>query len=176
MEILDSWLNQTFLGTPCTYGDDRSLTNYMLRKYRTYYVPSAHSYTVVPADWGTFFKQQLRWKKSWTRESLRACLIIWKKNPIMTISFLLGLILPLMAPVVVFRALLWLPGIDGVMPWIYISGLILMSVIYGLYYYIHTKDGLWVYGVVFAWFYSLILIWQLPYAIVTIRDGRWGTR
>lgn len=176
MEVLEPWLNQRFLGTPCTYGDDRSLTNYIIRNYRSFYAPNAHSSTIVPDNWEKFFRQQLRWKKSWTRESLRACLIMWRKNPIMTVSFLLGLILPLMAPAVVFRALIWLPGIEGIMPWVYISGLILMSVIYGLYYFIHTRDRLWVYGVAFAWFYPLILIWQLPYAILTIRDGRWGTR
>lgn len=176
MEILDDWLNQRFLGTACTYGDDRSLTNFLLKKYKTYYSPTAQCYTVVPDDWKTFFKQQLRWKKSWTRESARASLIMWRKNPITAISFFVGVMLPLISPVVVFRALLWMPTWHGVLPWVYISGLVLMSGIYGLYYYIHTKDRLWVYGVLFAWLYSLILVWQLPYAIMTLRDGRWGTR
>lgn len=176
MKILDEWLNQKFLGVQCTYGDDRSLTNYLLRDYKTVYAPEAKSSTVVPDKWRVFFKQQLRWKKSWTRESIKASAFIWKKNPIMSISFFLGVLLPLLAPVVVFRALLWLPVMDNIMPFYYIGGLILMSGIYGIYYNIHRKDKLWIYGVVFAWFYSLIMIWQLPYAILSLRDSRWGTR
>jgi hyaluronan synthase len=30
-EVIDKWLEQRFLGVQCTYGDDRSLTNYLLR-------------------------------------------------------------------------------------------------------------------------------------------------
>ena len=29
-QFLESWYNQTFLGTHCTFGDDRHLTNRML--------------------------------------------------------------------------------------------------------------------------------------------------
>src|SRR3989344_9583145 len=32
LEILDQWMNQKFLGVECTFGDDRSLTNYIIRK------------------------------------------------------------------------------------------------------------------------------------------------
>ena len=32
------------------------------------------------------------------------------------------------------------------------------------------------YGVVFALFYAFVLVWQLPYAILTIRNSKWGTR
>jgi hyaluronan synthase len=121
-------------------------------------------------------RQQLRWKKSWVRESLIAGSFIWKKHPIMSLSFYLGIILPIVAPVVVIRALLWYPYVTGHAPWFYIFGLVLMAVVYGLYYYIYMKDGRWIYGVFFATFYTLVLIWQLPYAILTLRDSRWGTR
>jgi hyaluronan synthase len=30
--FLDEWLNQKFLGVKCTYGDDRSMTNYLLKR------------------------------------------------------------------------------------------------------------------------------------------------
>ncbi len=176
LEVLNDWKNQRFLGVQCTYGDDRALTNYLLEKYKTIYAPEAECYTVVPDTWKVFFKQQLRWKKSWTRESLRASVFMWKKNPIASVSFFLGVILPLLAPIIVFRAIIWLPFTKEIMPWFYIFGLILMSSIYGVYYHIHKKDNLWIYGVAFAWFYSLVLIWQLPYAILKLRDSSWGTR
>ncbi len=176
LPIIDEWLNQRFLGVECTYGDDRALTNFLIKDYKAVYAPEARVETVVPDNWRVFFRQQLRWKKSWTRESFNAAKFMWRKNPIMSISFFLGVLLPLLAPIVVFRALLWLPFAQNVMPFFYIGGLVLMSGIYGIYYNIYRKDKLWIYGVIFAWFYSLILIWQLPYAILNLRDSKWGTR
>jgi hyaluronan synthase len=174
--VLEPWLNQKFFGASCTYGDDRSLTNFLIRKYKAVYAPEAQSTTVVPDTWRGFMKQQLRWKKSWTRESIKAAAFMWKKNPIMSISFFLGVVLPLVAPVIVVRALIWVPSHTGAFPIVYIMGLILMSALYGIYYLIYKKDRLWIYGVLFAWFYSLVLVWQLPYAILQLRDSRWGTR
>lgn len=177
LEVLIDWLQQTFLGIRCTYGDDRSLTNFLLRKgYKTLFAPEAKAYTIVPDTFKRFMSQQLRWKKSWLRESFKASFFMWKKNPIMAISFYMGIILPLIAPVVVVRALLWYPYATGKAPWFYLFGLFLMAMIYGLYYFIHTKDKKWIYGVFFATFYTLVLIWQLPWAILNLRDPKWGTR
>ena len=177
LQVLDDWLKQSFLGSRCTYGDDRSLTNYLLKKgYKALYSPTAIVYTYVPNTFKKFMGQQLRWKKSWVRESFKASLFIWKRNPIMSISFYIGVILPILAPVIVVRALIWHPITTNNTPFYYLSGLALMAIIYGLYYRIHIKDNRWVYGVLFATFYTLILIWQLPWAILNLRDARWGTR
>jgi hyaluronan synthase len=177
LPFLEDWTGQKFLGVQCTYGDDRSLTNYLLYYGRdTIFAPEVIAYTFVPDNFRQFMRQQLRWKKSWIRESLIASVFIWKRNPIMSISFYMGVILPLMAPIVVARALFWYPLTHSHLPIFYFFGLLLMATIYGLYYYIYTADKKWVYGVLFASFYTLVLIWQLPYAALTIRDSRWGTR
>jgi hyaluronan synthase len=110
------------------------------------------------------------------RESLKAAAFMWRRNPIMSVSFYLGVFLPLFAPVIVIRALIWYPYATGKAPWFYLIGLALMATAYGLYYFIYTRDRKWMYGVMFATFYTLVLIWQLPYAILNLRDARWGTR
>lgn len=177
LKILNQWENQSFLGVRCTYGDDRSLTNYLLKAgYKTLYAPEAKCYTFVPNKFKRYMRQQLRWKKSWVRETLKAGTFMWKRNPVASTSFYTGAILGILAPVILLRALLWHPYITGRLPWFYISGMILIAVIYGLYYYIYTGDKRWVYGTLYAKFYALVLVWQLPYAILTIRDARWGTR
>ena len=48
MPHLDWWENQTFLGRPSTFGDDRSLTNCVLRKWKVRYESRAVSHTIVP--------------------------------------------------------------------------------------------------------------------------------
>src|SRR5207253_6053697 len=50
--VLEEWKAQTFLGVSCTYGEDRSLTNYILdRGYDTRYQSSAVVRTVVPTTY-----------------------------------------------------------------------------------------------------------------------------
>jgi hyaluronan synthase len=177
LPFLDKWLGQRFLGVNCTYGDDRSLTNLLLKAgYKTLYSPSAVCYTFVPETFEQFMKQQLRWKKSWFRESLLASTFMWKRNPLMSSSFYLGFLLPLLGPIVVIRAMVWYPITHHSFPLYYITGLILMSLIFGIYYHIKSDDKYWKYGTFFSLFYTLVLMWQLPYAILTIRDSRWGTR
>ena len=177
LEVISKWRGQTFLGVKCTYGDDRALTNFLLQKgYAALFAPKAIAYTVVPDNFRQFMKQQLRWKKSWIRESLKASVFMWRRNPIMSLSFYVSVFLTLMAPFVVLRAMVWLPIRTGQPPYFYLFGLGLMAVIYSLYYYINTKGNNWFYGLAFAAFYGFFLVWQLPYAILNIRDSSWGTR
>jgi hyaluronan synthase len=69
-KYLDDFLGQTFLGRPCTYGDDRRLTYYCLREGRVLLAPTAIAWTLVPTTLPHFLRQQLRWSKSFFRESL----------------------------------------------------------------------------------------------------------
>lgn len=171
------FLDQCFLGAKCTYGDDRSLTNTVLKKgYKSVFAPTAIAYTIAPDNFNQFFKQQLRWKKSWTKESLRALKYFWKKNPIISFVFYLGFSLTIISPLIVFRALVWYPIYYHTFPVYYIFGLLIMSSIFAIYYKIYTNDRYWFFGILYSLFYSLLLNWQLPYALLTLKDPKWGTR
>lgn len=176
MEVLDDWLNQTFLGTEATFGDDRSLTNSLLRHYRILYDSEAICTTIVPEKLRVFFRQQARWKKSWIRESLRASCFMWQKHPMAAISFYLGVVFPFVAPIVVLHAI-FLPLLSmGTFSYLYIYGAILMAALYGLIYLARFRSSMWVYGMLFSLFYMLVLVWQTYYALVTVRRNHWGTR
>ena len=176
--VLDRWEGQRFLGRPATYGDDRSLTNFVLRNWRVTYDETARSVTIVPAHFRLFLRQQLRWKRSWTRESLIIGRFIWRKNPLASLWAYLGIILPLLAPIVAVRAIVWLPLGGSGAPFIYLIGIYAMALVYGLYYGLkHGRyDTLWVFGVMFVFFYIAFLLWQTYYAILTSRNSSWGTR
>src|SRR5437764_3218046 len=174
--VMSAWLRQRFLGQPCTYGDDRSLTNFLLPHWRIVYAPNARAVTTVPERLRQFLRQQLRWKKSWARESLRASRIMWRKHPITAVSYYASIALPLAAPQVVFRALVVRPHFTAALPAWYLGGVLAMALFYGLYYRLHHAEKNWYHGIFFTVFYTVILIWQLPYALATIRDSRWGTR
>ena len=176
MEVLDVWLAQSFLGRSATFGDDRSLTNFMLRRWRVIYDSTAVCATIVPSTMHQFFRQQLRWKKSWIRESLLASLFMWKRHPLAAFYFYLGVVFPLVSPAVVFIALV-LPLVGlGDFSYMYIYGTTLMALLYGLVYLVRHKTSLWFYGLAFSIFYMLVLVWQTYYALATVRRNHWGTR
>ncbi len=180
MPHLDWWEKQMFLGIESTFGDDRSLTNCVLRQWKVTYEEKAVSHTIVPETFQQFMKQQTRWKRSWTRESLIVGRFIWrKKSPLASLWAYLGIILPLLAPIVAVRAIIWLPLLGGAgAPLIYLIGIYSMALVYGLYYGLkHGRyDTLWIFGVMFVFFYIAFLLWQTYYAILTSRNPSWGTR
>jgi hyaluronan synthase len=179
LPALEQWERQTFLGRPATYGDDRSLTNYVLRNWKVRYESRALSHTIVPAHFRLFLRQQLRWKRSWTRESLIAGRFIWRKNPLASLWAYLGIVLPLIAPLIACRSLVWQPiAVGAGAPIVYMLGIYAMAMVYGLYYgFQHGRyDTLWVFGVLFVFFYLAFLIWQTYYAVFTSRNPSWGTR
>jgi hyaluronan synthase len=179
MPRLGWWEKQTFLGVESTFGDDRSLTNCVLRDWRVLYEKSAVSHTIVPTTFRAFIKQQTRWKRSWTRESLMVARFIWRKHPIAAAFTYLSIVLPLIAPVAAMHSILW--GVvmhDGSLPLIYIAGIYSLAVVYSLYYVLFQErySVLWMYGILFVFFYLGIMLWQTYYAIATCRTAAWGTR
>jgi hyaluronan synthase len=179
MPRLDWWENQRFLGIPSTFGDDRSLTNCVLRDWKVKYQSKAVAHTIVPAGFKQFMKQQTRWKRSWTRESLIVSTFIWRKHPAAALATYVGMILPLLAPIVALRATLWQPVVGGgTAPFIYLVGIYAMALVYSLYYAVRRQsyDTLWVFGILFVFFYLAFMLWQTYYAIVTARTSKWGTR
>ena len=176
---LQWWEHQRFLGRPSTFGDDRSLTNCVLRHWRVVYHADAVSHTIVPDNFRQFMKQQTRWKRSWTRESLLVGRFMWRKHPVASLAVYVGMVLPLLAPISALRALAFHPVVAGQgAPFLYLVGIYSMALVYSLYYALRRRDygPLWLFGVAFVFFYLVFLIWQTYYAILTARSSSWGTR
>jgi hyaluronan synthase len=178
MEVLDRWLNQRFLGVRATFGDDRSLTNMLLRKYRIIYSSDAVATTIVPERHRKFLKQQLRWKKSWFRETLIAATFMWKKPPIAAVAFYAQFLFPIVAPILILRMCVWLPIVndDFISPIVYLFGTVMIGMMFSAYYLFWKSDRNWIYGLYFTLYYMIFLIWQMPYALATQRNNGWGTR
>jgi hyaluronan synthase len=174
--VIERWLHQTFLGKECTFGDDRSLTNFVIRDYEAVYSPEARAHTVVPDTFSKYMRQQQRWKKSWIRETFIASTFMWRKHPLAAISFYAYVFLAFMSPIVFIRAMFVHPLLIGALPVIYLLGLFLMLFLHGLFYRLRVGPRPWFFAIVNFWFNTVILMWQLPWALFTIRDSRWGTR
>lgn len=172
----DDWLNQKFFGQPATFGDDRSMTNFILKEHRTVYQDNAVCTTIVPSKFKVFLKQQMRWKRSWLRESLRAGSFMWRKEPFQAISFYAGFLVPILAPIIFIYNFIYIPIYYQITPLVFLLGIILMSFLMSFVYLWFRKSTIWLYGIWFCIFYEIILIWQMPIACVTFWKSTWGTR
>ena len=181
MPILDEWRQQTFLGVRCTIGEDRAFTNLVLRQgYDTVYQRSAVVYTTVPENYRGLSRMFLRWDRSNFRESLVQFSYMFsryrpRRRLLPILDFLVrelefpmtSIFLPLMlgsflcCPILIVK---------------FVSGLALVSFFLTFYYLRQERDADFVYGVVYSFYALLFLRWVKPYALLTVRDGRWLTR
>jgi hyaluronan synthase len=91
---VERMVSQQVLGVPLQVGDDRVLTNELLRNgWRTVYQSTALVHTEAPCNWRTFWKQQLRWGRSSQRETLLSLRWLWRR-PVAFISFLTDIATP----------------------------------------------------------------------------------
>ncbi len=176
LENLDNWLDQRFLGHKATFGDDRAMTNFVLRHHRTSYQDTAVCSTIVPNEHKAFLKQQMRWKRSWLRESMLAASFMWRKEPFMAFSFYVGMLVPIAAPVVVLYNLLYVPLMHGTFPLTFILGLIAMAMMMSFAQLLLRHSSTWLFGLYFCIYYELVLLWQMPIAWFTFWKSTWGTR
>lgn len=173
---MDRWLNQRFLGQKATFGDDRAMTNLVLQHHRACYQDTAVCSTIVPNKYKVFLKQQMRWKRSWLRESLIAGKFMYKKEPFAAITFYLGLLVPIAAPIVVIYNLIYVPLMYGIFPKAFLVGLFLMALLMSMAQLLLRKSSTWIFGLLFCLYYEAVLLWQMPIAWVTFWKSTWGTR
>ncbi len=69
--VLERWLRQTYLGRPCSIGEDRALTNMILSQgLLVKFQSNANVYTKVPVAWRGLRRMFTRWARSDVRESI----------------------------------------------------------------------------------------------------------
>lgn len=176
---LDDYLNQRFLGTEVHYGDDRRMTAYALRTGKVVLQETAVALTAVPHTMRHFLRQQVRWNKSFFRESF---LLIREMRPT-RVAWWLGLfelgywmvLTTLLLYSVVVR-----PLIHGQPPsWHYLAFVAVMAYARSIRM---IGDGGRLFPAAFLLaplygFLNLLLLVPLRlYSIVRLRDGSWGTR
>jgi cellulose synthase/poly-beta-1,6-N-acetylglucosamine synthase-like glycosyltransferase len=87
-------VRQSILGVPQHVGDDRVLTNELLRRgWRCVYQSTAVVKTDAPPTWPAFFRQQLRWARSSQRETLLSLGWLWRR-PVACLCFVTDIITP----------------------------------------------------------------------------------
>ena len=177
--ILDVWLDETFLGKPVTWGDDRSLTNRVLAAgYRTIYTDRAQAYTICPERLRQLLKQQVRWKKGWFVNSIFATRYVVRQYPLVAVTYFLPLIvLTLATPLMAVRGLVLLPLISHKLPIFYLVGVLGIALLVSIYYRaVERENRYWPYVFLWSLLNLVVLSFVLFFALLTIQNRRWGTR
>ncbi|MCK4798732.1 MAG: glycosyltransferase family 2 protein [Spirochaetes bacterium] len=175
-KVLNEWHSKTFLGYKCIAGEDRSLTTLLLKNNKIAYSNNALASTIVPTDLKSLSIQQMRWMRSWFRESLYVSKYMWKKNPLPALCFYITLLISFFGPMTLLREFFIMPILFLLLPIRYIIGLIFIIVIQLLYCLITKMIKFSIYGIFFSIFYFFFIIWLIPISIFTITNGNWGSR
>lgn len=178
--VLPAWERQRFLGAPCTYGEDRALTNDILALgYDTAYQRSAVVHTIVPETYGKLCRMFLRWDRSYIREELRFARIVWKR-PLLSRALALyeSTITNLRYPVGYASIALWVVNAltDPATLVRMLLAIMVVSLVYVLYYLRSERSWDFVFGILYAYFSFFALTWIFPYAALTVRARGWLTR
>ncbi|EIM76768.1 glycosyltransferase [Nitritalea halalkaliphila LW7] len=178
---LEAWFHQTFLGRVTTIGEDRAMTNLILKQgYSVKFQANAVVETMVPTDLKGLSRMYTRWERSNVRENIHLagfvfgpfraqttgarvlCLNQWMKMLLALPMFLLFIAFFMLAPVYMFALIL-------------LSATLLTLVPVAFCVWSERNwNGLWLLP--YSLLYAFTLAWISPYALVTVRNGGWLTR
>ena len=199
---LPAWATDRFLGGEFRFATDRQLTGYVLgqrwlgkklkaanaaspfvsavdypeRLWRVGYVNSSKVWTNVPSTFRAFYRQQIRWKKSFIRNLCFTGRFMWRRGPGPALLYYGHVLWVVAAPVMAVRHLIWAP-LNGLwfLTFLYLCGVTLKGSVYGLaYHFDNPRDPNWVYRPLMSLLSSLTLSWLLVYSAATIRRGIWA--
>lgn len=179
---LDKWINQTFMGQPSDIGEDRAMTNMILKQgYHVLFQRNAFAYTNVPEKYKGLYKMFIRWGRSNVRENIemskyvftdfregsklgaRLLFISQSLKIIMSYPFLIFMLFFVMTHPLLFLSSTLL-------------SILVLSTFPVLFYAkrYEVKESFWAYS--YSILFTFGLFWITPYAIATANRRGWLTR
>ncbi|MGH8283810.1 MAG: glycosyltransferase family 2 protein [Gammaproteobacteria bacterium] len=179
-QVFDRWMNQKFFDVACTYGEDRSMTNYILDAgYDTVYQRAAIVRTIVPRSYLKLCKMFLRWDRSYVREEIRLAWIVWKRPLAARAIAVADVLVTNLRYPVGWAALGLLVALSVWHPTMLLRFLCVIGLVaaFNMLYYLRSERS-WdfVYGIVYSYYSAFALFWIFPYAVLTVRAKSWLTR
>jgi len=183
MNCLEDWINQTFMGQPSDIGEDRAMTNMILKQgYHVLFQSNAYVYTDTPIAYKNLYKMFIRWERSNVRENImmgKFAFTNFRKGPKWGARLLL--IMQWKKVLLAYPMLLLTIWTVFHYPLLFLSstlvGILLFSSIQAYFFATKNKDSkeaLWAYS--YSLFYVFSLFWITPFAIATAGRRGWLTR
>ncbi len=179
---LPEWINQTFMGQPSDIGEDRAMTNMILKQgYHVLFQRNSYAYTNVPEQYQGLYKMFIRWGRSNVRENIQmskyvftnfregskvgARLLFFSQATkiIMSYPFLLFMFFFILT-----HPLLFLSST--------LASILVLSTFPVIFYAKRYSFGeaFWAYS--YSILFTFGLFWITPYAIATANKRGWLTR
>lgn len=175
--IKDDYVSQVFLGQICTFGDDRHLTNLILREgYQVVFDNRAIAFTQAPTTLPGYIRQQVRWNKSFYREMLWTLKFAHGRHPYLAIDLVLQAALPFMLMIALAATAYQAIFVDFLHFWKYLGVLVGIALLRALYGVFRTRDAGFLLFVVYGFVHVFVLIPTRLFALATIKRTHWGTR
>jgi len=185
LPFLNEWVNEKFMGRPSNIGEDRAITNILLREgWGVVFQRSAVVYTEMPLTYGTLCRMLIRWGRSNVRENITMSKFAFKRFDLqdddltgMQINLIVQFFW-MLAPVVftVYSVFCFLgdaiPFICGA-AFAIVFWATMPAFIYARRRH-NAADSLWSY--VYGIYSFLTLFWISPYCVFTVRRSGWLTR
>ena len=179
---LPEWMNQTFMGQPTDIGEDRAMTNMILKQgYHVLFQRNAHVLTNIPEKFSSLHKMFTRWERSNVRENLMMSKFAFK--PFRTGSRSGTRILlanQWMQMLTTYPLFLIMIILLVTYPVLFLSSTLLSILIFSsLPAFFYAKkysiaESFWAYS--YSIFYTFSLFWITPYAMATANRRGWLTR
>ncbi|MBS7253891.1 glycosyltransferase [Flavobacterium branchiicola] len=179
---LPEWINQTFMGQPSDIGEDRAMTNMILKQgLHVLFQRNAYVLTNVPEEYKGLYKMFIRWGRSNVRENIMMAQYVFKdfRNESKFGARLLFLNQSLKI-VMAYPFLLFMLYFIALHPILFLSSTLLSIFIvssFSVLFYAKRyslSEAFWAYS--YSIFYTFSLFWITPYAIATANKKGWLTR
>ncbi len=198
---IPAWEQDEFFGQEFKFATDRTLTGYLLgskfigkkirqkyydstfqynseykdRDWKIIYSKSARSWTILPNTWKRLFRQQIRWKKSFIRNTFFTGKFYWRKPFWPALVYYSHIVFVVFGPIITFRHLVYLPLRGNIFSAIlYVSGIVFVGLMFGLAYKIENRHcHIWVYRPFMSLLSTLVLSWLVFYSALTIKKMIW---
>ncbi len=181
-KCLPEWIDQKFMGQASDIGEDRAMTNMILKQgEKVLFQRNAIVLTDVPEQYKGLYKMFIRWGRSNVRENLVMANYVFKSykegskagTRLLFINQFLTIVMTY--PFLIFTAFM-----IAMHPLLFISstllGILIVSTFPVLFYAkkYSAAESLWAYS--YSVLYTFGLFWIAPYAIATAGKSGWLTR
>jgi len=181
-ECLPEWINQTFMGQPSDIGEDRAMTNMILKQgFKVLFQRNSYVLTDVPEKYSGLYKMFIRWDRSNVRENIMMSKFVFKNfregNKAGARLLFINQALKI---VMTYPFLMFMLFFIVVHPVLFLSStlfsILVMSSFPVLFYAkrYNLAQSFWAYS--YSVLYTFGLFWITPYAIVTANKRGWLTR
>lgn len=179
---LPQWINQTFMGQPSDIGEDRAMTNMILKQGKhVLFQKNAVAYTNVPEEYIGLYKMFIRWGRSNVRENLEMAKYVFtnfraKGKSATRILFISQFVKILMSYPLLISMLFFVL----VHPLLFLGSTLVSILVVSTFSVLFftsqykTTQGFWAYS--YSILFTFALFWITPYAIATANRRGWLTR